>query len=106
MFAHLDEEQTVPKAINHRLPSPTMPPFDGKIVFATSNDDPITAEVASNFLYRAGVFLFRGAKMDISSEFGGFNAEPQFVVEIFYKTVDEMIGSGVRTMDKRVMANQ
>jgi hypothetical protein len=79
-LADLHEAYAPPKLINDLLPPSSMPPFDGKIVFATSDDDPIRTRVMDKFLNRAGPILFFPAQMDVPPEFGGFDAQAQMVV--------------------------
>src|SRR5262245_47338243 len=103
-FAYLHEEELAVKMVNDLLPAAAVPPFDRVIILATSGDDPVWASFTQGFFHGPKSFLFFVAQMDIAFELSRTDAQTKFLIKVFNEAVNEMIGSGITTMDERVMA--
>ena len=104
-FPDLNEEQAVAEMIDHRLPPAAMPPFDGVIVFAAGGYDPVRAGFPKMFRDHGRPRFFFGAEVDVAFEGGGFDVQPEFVVQILDKPMNEMVGPIVAAMDEWIMTN-
>lgn len=104
-LADLNEEDAVVEIVHHLLPAPTVPPFDGVVVFSSGGDDPVGRGFAKCFLYDGGLRHFIVAQVDVAFEGSGPDAQAKLLVQILDEPVNEMIRRVVAAMNERVVAD-
>src|SRR5947209_4062675 len=100
----LDEKYPLSKIINHFLKPTDIPPFDGEIQFAASNNYPKRNLFSHNFPNLGEPRLFTFCDVNISFECRWRDLQTEFLIEEINKTLKKMARPLVALMDQWVFA--